>query len=90
MAHTPGPWHFNGWQRVTPVEGEQNGTNDICHVYSNKHDERANARLIAAAPELLLVLQEFVATNRSGEYEFDTNEPRLFKAIVEAIAKATT
>lgn len=50
--HTPGPWKIN-YRRVSPVNGRQDGLDDICHVYGNEDRERANASLIAAAPELL-------------------------------------
>lgn len=46
------------------------------------------ARLRSLNAKLLAVLEEFVKINTSGEYEFDTNEPRLYKAIVNAIAEA--
>lgn len=63
--HTPGPWH------VVPltlgsVEAE-NGT-AVCQAFMTKqprkaedHEERlANARLIAAAPELLEALKDYL------------------------------
>lgn len=53
MQHTPGPWKVN-YRRVTPVNGRQDGNDDICHVYG---DQDANARLIAAAPDLLAACQ---------------------------------
>lgn len=52
--HTPGPWEVN-YRRVTPVNGKQDGTDDICHVY---RDNMANARLIVAAPDLLEACKE--------------------------------
>lgn len=56
-SHTPGPWVFS-YDRVRPVDGPQNGTNDICHVYQ-KHQECG--RLIAAAPDLLAACQSALA-----------------------------
>lgn len=51
--HTPGPWHFDGWQRVRPVAGDQSGRNDICHCYEQEGRDIANGQLIAAAPDML-------------------------------------
>lgn len=34
-AMTPGPWLFDGWQRVRPADGPQDGTNDVAHIYSS-------------------------------------------------------
>ncbi len=62
--HTPGPWTVN-YRRVTPVAGKQDGTDDVCHVYG---DNEANARLIAAAPQLLAAL-------KAVEWRGDTSSP---------------
>ena len=57
-GHKPGPWKGN-YRRVTPVNGKQDGTEDICHVYGDEEKEVANARLIAAAPRMLKALKAF-------------------------------
>ena len=54
MSHTPGPWDANRWR----VCAEPNGKIEvICDTANNKEtrneENAANARLIAAAPELL-------------------------------------
>jgi hypothetical protein len=65
--HTPGPWKiFEGWgadsrrpviiDSVPDVEGKFVG-NCICYLASTNPDMDANARLIAAAPEMLQVLK---------------------------------
>ena len=55
MNHTPGPWHCNGQTVYGPLT---DGDRDyICTCGDVVHDEHAaNARLIAAAPELLAAL----------------------------------
>ncbi len=61
MSHTPGPWK-NLENRITSSGGE------ICEIFALEGDDRhskyeeanANARLIAAAPELLQILQSIV------------------------------
>jgi len=49
--HTPGPWRstVNEWGASVVDNGEQ----FICYIGSESSEDRANARLIAAAPELL-------------------------------------
>ena len=65
--HTPGPWKiFDGWgaSRDRPVVVDSipdiDGkcvANCICHVASSNDNAEANARLIAAAPDLLEALE---------------------------------
>ena len=88
--HTPGPWV------VSPIQLNQICTADArmevarAIVYSNAHETIANARLIAAAPELLEMLQTMPhpeyrtgITNLTDEwYEWDAKRRA-------AIAKAT-
>lgn len=62
MSFTPGPWTHDGYERVRPVDGAQDGTNDICHVYQKCGNQQlANASLIAAAPDLLAACKREVA-----------------------------
>ena len=84
--HTPGPWHIgapppNGEQTI----GTQQGLMVAVATTGSGVPTEANARLIAAAPDLLSALQvaELVLRERGlqciGEY----------KQIESAIAKAT-
>lgn len=50
--HTPGPWVKRWDDRVTTPD-DTDGSKSIAHCYSHIHDCEANARLIAAAPDLL-------------------------------------
>jgi len=66
-THTPGPWltaDFNAGTMVyveRPETAETKADPDVCHVYPMGFGEReANARLIAAAPELLEALRVVV------------------------------
>lgn len=72
--HTPGPWKVGG--QITPFDREIIGPNgeDIGLVnLSNGADEptiyplEANARLIAAAPDLLLALQTVMGDAVHGQ-----------------------
>jgi len=53
--HTPGPWHVHdGDNRFLFVDSQTKGS--VCKIAVNGHSE-ANARLIAAAPEMLELLK---------------------------------
>jgi len=87
MKHTPGPWYPVGYW----VEVENDRYSDICtcdpSVLGQDHiegaDERAtmNARLIAAAPDMLTALKVLVTL-------FPKNAPETIKA--KEIIKAAT
>jgi hypothetical protein len=73
--HTPGPWLLHG--RITqgnhlPCSAVTAKTL-IAKVYSEAYndidEETANAILIAAAPELLEALKEFVEWIEQGDYD---------------------
>jgi len=88
-AHTPGPWQANQLDNGHFTISTQQYVN-ICQMARNKEPEGANARLIAAAPELLEALKEYV-TGTSAERNHSTCEERpctLCKIAKRAIAKA--
>ena len=89
--HTPGPWFAVGYQ----VEIESETVADICttnaHLFGQGglHDDAramANARLIAAAPEMLRLLA--VARDSLEVSNFEGEEDQLLAAIASVIAKA--
>ena len=62
MSHTPGPWltteSTEHWGRVNVTIQAAFTANDIATAWQGNTDtNRANARLIAAAPELLEALE---------------------------------
>jgi|SRR2546425_7977966 len=63
MTHTPGPWHLDKHADARTVcDGQHNGENayadEIAVIrFGPKPEALANARLIAAAPELLEALE---------------------------------
>jgi hypothetical protein len=90
VAHTPGPWEHDESGGLVPGSHEW-------HVYANSApvgkrlpaicDSEANARLIAAAPELLAALQLIL-----DDYDNGYDTVLQFKAVDAtraAIAKAT-
>jgi hypothetical protein len=90
--HTPGPWFAVGAQ----VEIEDDSVPDICtcdpqvmrqsHLDWHPRTVEANARLIAAAPELLEALEMMLACTE-GQAIYNFMEPQREKARA-AIAKA--
>ena len=68
--HTPGPWTHEGQGDITGIEdnGFGRGPVDVCSVYLRAVEGRheANARLIAAAPDLLDALEYVADIDVSG------------------------
>ena len=63
MHHTPGPWQVNSNDplHVCDADGESRGCSPIAFVQvgnDGRWTAKANARLIAAAPDLLEALNE--------------------------------
>lgn len=56
MKHTPGPWK-HGARRVWAEETEDRLGMELTIHRGNADDSKANARLIASAPDLLLACQ---------------------------------
>lgn len=99
MSHTPGPWEMQqqgtDFWVDTPCSPPQN-RQDICRMSFRMTDRgvsEANARLIAAAPELLQALLQCQSWLR--EYHTQHGSPMddglfaLDEQVSEAIAKAT-
>lgn len=94
-AHTPGPWPIErtgDGKRIIVGPGLIEGPHgyDIAEVYSDDCDPEeatANARLIAAAPELLEALEKLAAFADEVTGKVEPPLPALARAW-EAIAKA--
>lgn len=90
QQHTPGPW---GWHRSNVVTvgvglDDPLTAHNLAQIFGHPEIAEANARLIAAAPELLDTLRYVVE-----EYDGPDNGRTLRWAIDEArevIAKATS
>lgn len=89
--HTPGPWFAVGYQ----VEIESETVADICTTNATLfgqgclHDDAramANARLIAAAPDMLRLLE--VAYDCLEASNFEGEDDEVLAAIASVIAKA--
>lgn len=93
-GYTPGPWRtFNGTD-VFPDDGDREGQSHIadCAMFGwiDTETQNANARLIAAAPDLLEALEEVKAWSDKANPAGFALLPRRLEMLVEAsIAKAT-
>jgi len=101
MSHTPGPWIFEcedvGTYGANFWLESENGEEIICES-ENAHkgvlikgkDFVANARLLAAAPEILEVLEETVYMRGIPDDDEDRSpyEQRLMAAIAKAKGEA--
>ena len=71
MKHTPGPWTlFNDGKCVAGPESTAGAGHGVamCSMRARSDEEaRANARLIAAAPDLLAALKQIAFARPAGE-----------------------
>ena len=101
--HTPGPWHLGSGNGEGSIYAENDrmrletgGTTlyPVCDIQTgwNTEEDQANARLIAAAPQMLAALRaaleamgdSYDATDAAGE-----EGAALWDQVAEAIATAT-
>lgn len=91
VKHTAGVWipHFDGnrWFVRLQEDALQFGYVEICEVNGPEHEDEANARLIAAAPELLEAAKEAIQElGRIGHQ--DNPEFPEFQKLCAAVDKA--
>lgn len=91
LKHTPGPWIYDPNDRQDLLVKQ--GSNIVCEVIDNRaftlQQCQANAKLIAAAPDLLKAA--IAARDHLKQYCFGDNQERtdVYNAILKAIDKAT-
>ena len=91
MKHTPGPWKSVDIQKGYLITNSDESY-DIAVVRNiGQHDNQANARLIAAAPELMEALYQLIdAADCSDDIQFGTLSTTFVRDIaIKAINKAT-
>lgn len=88
MKHTPGPWYVEGhaikvFQDFRQFLGPLGGPETVCEMNSSLSPEATanNARLMAAAPELLKVLAEFVEDVRVAYIGTQTDDQLKYSAL---------
>lgn len=86
--HTPGPWFSqyddNGFYEI----GSEAVSRRVAFTYSEYDTDEANARLIAAAPDLLEALQRLLDAT-TPLFFITQNDHTAFHQASAAIAKAT-
>jgi hypothetical protein len=90
LQHTPGPWQIG----TPPPNGEQtiglnNGLMIAISTTGDNIDSKANARLIAAAPEMLEALIMVKKYGHSGYVEGSKTDIEFWFKIDKTIEKAT-
>lgn len=103
--HTPGPWYVNDnpdsmmWDisitECVPEDWDNTFRGFIAHLSQtnqiNTNEQQANARLIAAAPDMLEALQRIAGTAElilDGDDLSGMNDRQLFGGILEIINAA--
>ncbi len=103
--HTPGPWEigYRGIRPTRPIEGYTIGYAPICIVRGDKRlhgngVREANARVIAAAPELLEALKEiqnnaknhpmYMGDDAPDDAQFEGGDAAFVTFDIERIASA--
>jgi len=97
IKHTPAPWFYTTEGKNALGLVEEDGTN-IMHMATLENSTaascmEANARLIAAAPDLLAALQTILAIDVKGHelrdrLQFSTDGRAIIEQCNKAIAKA--
>ena len=90
MKHTPGPWQVNHNNpfRISDSDGVIRGCAPIAETCGTLNEKRANARLIAASPDLLAACRVarsaiVFGNGRAVDWNAITNQ------LADAISKAT-
>jgi hypothetical protein len=91
--HTPGPWHAGSTTNPTAIGpitdnmGTGTALLPVCHI-ADRTEKHANARLIAAAPDLLEALKSVLESVPFAAYRGDGELEEVEQKVKRAIAKA--
>lgn len=88
--HTPGPWQINHHKpfQVCDADGEVRGCSPIAVMHGSVAEKTYNARLIAAAPELLAALETSLQMMIVESYDLNSDWADGIAEIRAAIVKA--
>ena len=84
-GHTPGPWTVP-YKEFSKVKAENGAVIATCHKLTNLTNLEANARLLAAAPDLLSVCQRLATVN---VFSADNDVAQNIMMACDAVEKAT-
>lgn len=80
IEHTPGPWRVGPYYKHEVVS--DHGV--ICCAHLDTGETRANAKLIAAAPDLLEALEAFIEWDNYHGKIYSENNPSIGKLLAQA------
>lgn len=83
--HTPGPWAVSPYNNIVSKNGTVAKTEQM--PGNDDEERKANAHLIAAAPDLLSALQEMMSVFQDHE-QYDEESAEVVSIARAAIAKA--
>ena len=83
MEHTPGPWSVT-FKRFNEVRATNGALVAECYKLTGLVNVYANARLVAAAPDLLDALQGVLRVADQKNDEFDAAYAAIAKAVSDA------
>ncbi len=84
--HTPGPWEWDSDGHIYREPWTEEADPAICKVNIHVSSGEANARLIAAAPDLLAACIEFVRKCECGEARSKRSYAQMKDAISRTLA----
>lgn len=84
MKHTPGPWSYDPDENEIHADTRQDAGGDPYHICEMLSKNPANARLIAASPDLLEALKQAVARIEFLNGADDSAMDRIRAAIAKA------
>lgn len=77
MVHTPGPWEQDKHQWYFVINREGRNIASVGHSTLTRAETEANARLIAASPDLLKACKEMLDMWHRAANEFDWGKSAL-------------
>ena len=96
-AHTPGPWTIRHGTNVFAVRrdvGHESSVANTGGFFNNKTDvgpeNEANARLVAAAPDLFAACREVLLWSMHSGAFCEPEDEAVLAAVTAAVRKATT
>ena len=87
VSHTPGPWQVKS-DDISVVGRRNVGAFDVVAHVAPRQNTHANARLIAAAPDLLAALKSLMEYMSPDDYAWASRVQDAYTAIAKAEGRA--